>query len=511
MRHPNRVRRAIGYVAQDSGVDWEATGRENLLLQGRIHGMAGAPLRSRVDELLELVGLREAADRVARGYSGGMKRRLDIALGLVHQPRVLFLDEPTTGLDPEARAAMWVEVERLAAQESLTILLTTHYLEEADRLAERVAIVSRGKIVVEGTPEELKANLRGELVTVELGGANGRLDRRRRDRARDRRRGRGRRRRTPRAYARPERRAGDPGDPRRAREPGFEVDVGDDGAPVARRRLPPLHGPRLRDRGRGPERMMQLLRQTGWMVVRQLRNLMREPIWIALMVIQPMIWLLLYGQLFSRVSALRGRRDELHRVPDARDHLHERLLRRQLVRHGDDHRPRPARGRPLPRHAGVARRDHPLAGRARGHHGDDPGAHPAPRSASRSASRVHGGALGWLVVFVAAAARMAFAGFSNGIALLVRKPASMIAAANFVGLPLMFLSAILIPQRQMPNWIQQISRFNPVNWGVHAARNSVVTGGHWGASGVYLLFLLAACAVTSLFATWCFRAYQRSI
>src|SRR6185312_14691045 len=158
------------------GVDWEATGRENLMLQGRIHGMAGGPLRSRVAELLELVGLSEAADRIARGYSGGMKRRLDIAIGLVHRPRVLFLDEPTTGLDPEARAAMWVEVERLAAQESLTILLTTHYLEEADRLAERVAIVSQGKIVVEGTPEELKANLRGELVTVELAGSNGRVE-----------------------------------------------------------------------------------------------------------------------------------------------------------------------------------------------------------------------------------------------------------------------------------------------------------------------------------------------
>jgi len=176
IRHPNRVRRSIGYVAQDSGVDWEATGRENLLLQGRIHGMAGAPLNRRVDELLELVDLREAADRVSRGYSGGMKRRLDIAIGLVHRPKVLFLDEPTTGLDPEARVAMWVEVERLAAQESLTILLTTHYLEEADRLAERVAIVSRGRIVVEGTPEELKAGLRGALVTVELGDVNGRVE-----------------------------------------------------------------------------------------------------------------------------------------------------------------------------------------------------------------------------------------------------------------------------------------------------------------------------------------------
>ena len=173
VRHPNRVRRAIGYVAQDSGVDPEATGRENLMLQGRIHGMSGPPLRARVDELLQLVGLADAAERVTRGYSGGMKRRLDIAIGLVHRPRILFLDEPTTGLDPEARAAMWVEVERLAEQERLTILLTTHYLEEADRLAERVAIVSRGEIVVEGPPDELKRGLRGEAVTVELADGQG--------------------------------------------------------------------------------------------------------------------------------------------------------------------------------------------------------------------------------------------------------------------------------------------------------------------------------------------------
>ena len=174
-RHPNRVRAAIGYVAQDSGVDWEATGRENLLLQGRIHGLSGKALHARVAELLELVGLRDAADRVARGYSGGMKRRLDIAIGLVHKPKVLFLDEPTTGLDPEARAAMWVEVERLARAESLTILLTTHYLEEADRLAERVAIVSRGRVVVEGTPEQLKQDLLGESVAVELPELDGKL------------------------------------------------------------------------------------------------------------------------------------------------------------------------------------------------------------------------------------------------------------------------------------------------------------------------------------------------
>jgi ABC-2 type transport system ATP-binding protein len=173
VREPNRVRRSIGYVPQDSGVDREATGRENLLLQGRIQGVLRDVLRRRVDELLDLVGIADAADRVVRGYSGGMKRRLDIALGLVHRPSVLFLDEPTTGLDPEARAAMWVEVERLAEQERLTILLTTHYLEEADQLAERVAIVSRGEIVVEGPPEKLKRDLRGEAVTVELADGQG--------------------------------------------------------------------------------------------------------------------------------------------------------------------------------------------------------------------------------------------------------------------------------------------------------------------------------------------------
>ncbi|HEU5362819.1 MAG TPA: ATP-binding cassette domain-containing protein [Gaiellaceae bacterium] len=169
-----RVRRAIGYVPQDSGVDQFGTGRENLMLQGRVQGMSGRALRERAGELLELVGIADAADRVVRGYSGGMRRRLDIALGLVHRPRVLFLDEPTTGLDPEARVAMWSEVSRLAEAEALTILLTTHYLEEADQLADRLAIVSRGKVVVEGTPAKLKEGLQGDAVHVEL--ANGAVE-----------------------------------------------------------------------------------------------------------------------------------------------------------------------------------------------------------------------------------------------------------------------------------------------------------------------------------------------
>ena len=168
LARPADVRRSIGYVPQASGVDREATGRENLLLQGRLQGMRRPDLERRAAELLETFGLADKAGALVKTYSGGMKRRLDVAMGLVHRPQVLFLDEPTTGLDPEARAAMWEELERLAAAERLTILLTTHYLEEADRLARRVAIVSRGQVVVEGTPEELKRELRGDAVVIEL-------------------------------------------------------------------------------------------------------------------------------------------------------------------------------------------------------------------------------------------------------------------------------------------------------------------------------------------------------
>jgi ABC-2 type transport system ATP-binding protein len=172
LREPSRVRRSIGVVAQRSGVDRDLTGRENVKLQGHLQGIRGRELDRRVDALLEQLGLADAARRVARTYSGGMQRRLDIAMGLVHGPRVLFLDEPTTGLDPEVRAAMWREIDRLKADEGLTILLTTHYMEEADQLASRVAIVDRGRVVAEGSPAELKASLNGEAVHVELDGAN---------------------------------------------------------------------------------------------------------------------------------------------------------------------------------------------------------------------------------------------------------------------------------------------------------------------------------------------------
>jgi ABC-2 type transport system ATP-binding protein len=163
-----RVRQAIGCVGQRSGADREATGRENLVLQGQLQEMRGRALGARVDDLLAQFGLTDAADRIVKTYSGGMQRRLDIAMALVHRPQVLFLDEPTTGLDPEVRVEMWREIERLKRDEGLSILLTTHYLEEADRLASELAIVDRGRVVAGGTPEELKSELRGDAINVEL-------------------------------------------------------------------------------------------------------------------------------------------------------------------------------------------------------------------------------------------------------------------------------------------------------------------------------------------------------
>jgi ABC-2 type transport system permease protein len=256
---------------------------------------------------------------------------------------------------------------------------------------------------------------------------------------------------------------------------------------------------------------MTIARDTWWMVVRQARNLLREPIWIALLLIQPMIWLLLYGQLFSRVPALRGGAGTyvefltpgivvmnaffggtwagMAMITDLDRNVVSRFLATpasrlsivlsQVVRAGLT--------------ALVQALIILLVGLALG-------------------VRVHAGLPGWLVVLaIGALVSMVFAGISHGIALLVRREATMIAAANFVGLPLMFLSSILIQQRVMPQWMQSVARFNPVNWGVHAARDAVVTGGHWGSIGANMLLLLGPVAVTTSFATWTFRAYQRSL
>ena len=153
------MRAAIGAALQEAALDPLLTGRDHMRLQTTLQGVPKAERRARGDELLERVGLADAADRKVGGYSGGMKRRLDLALALVHRPRVLFLDEPTTGLDPSSRADLWQEVARLARDEGVTVFLTTQYLEEADVLADRVGIIDLGRIVAEGTPEALKAEI----------------------------------------------------------------------------------------------------------------------------------------------------------------------------------------------------------------------------------------------------------------------------------------------------------------------------------------------------------------
>ena len=164
------IRRTIGAALQEAALDDFLTGWEHIDLQGGLHGMPKAELRARGEELLERVGLTDAAGRKVGGYSGGMRRRLDLALALLHGPRVLFLDEPTTGLDPQSRSALWGEVERLAREDGVTVFLTTQYLEEADVLADRVGIIDNGHIVAEGTPSALKAQIGG--VSLEATPAN---------------------------------------------------------------------------------------------------------------------------------------------------------------------------------------------------------------------------------------------------------------------------------------------------------------------------------------------------
>ncbi len=165
---PGTVRRLVGYVSQRSGADVHATGTENLTLQARVHDIDRHEARGISARLMDRFGLTEAADRVVKTWSGGMRRRLDIALAMVHSPKVLFLDEPTTGLDPEVRADLWNEIRRLRDEDGVTVLLTTHYLEEADQLADTIAIVDRGKVVAEGTPSQLKDGMKGDGLHIDL-------------------------------------------------------------------------------------------------------------------------------------------------------------------------------------------------------------------------------------------------------------------------------------------------------------------------------------------------------
>ncbi len=172
LKEPDQVRKRIGYVSQAGGSDDSATGRENLMLQARLYGMSRDAASKRTNELLISLELASFADRLVKTYSGGQRRRLDLALGMVNNPRLLFLDEPTTGLDPQSRAHLWEEMRKLRDM-GTTIFLTTHYLEEADVLANRLAIMDDGQVVAEGTPDALKQLIAGDVVTLGLETQNG--------------------------------------------------------------------------------------------------------------------------------------------------------------------------------------------------------------------------------------------------------------------------------------------------------------------------------------------------
>lgn len=165
-RNPSKVRRSIGIVFQEPSIDDRLTGRENLEMHADLYGVPRTEQKKRIDEVLELVELEQRADALMRTYSGGMRRRLEIARGLIHYPKVLFLDEPTIGLDPQTREHIWKYVAALSERESITTILTTHYMEEADRLCDRIAIIDQGKIIALDEPERLKDKLEGDIISV---------------------------------------------------------------------------------------------------------------------------------------------------------------------------------------------------------------------------------------------------------------------------------------------------------------------------------------------------------
>jgi len=171
-----KVRSCIGYVSQDTAVDENLTGRENLLLQGRFYHLPKDTLANRIDEVLEMVDLKDRADDLVSTYSGGMRKRLDIAEGLIHRPKILFVDEPTLGLDIQTRHKIWEYIQRLRRESNVTIFLTTHYMDEADALCDRISIIDYGRIKVIGKPNELKNQIGGDIITLKFSEQNGRTE-----------------------------------------------------------------------------------------------------------------------------------------------------------------------------------------------------------------------------------------------------------------------------------------------------------------------------------------------
>jgi hypothetical protein len=479
-----------------------------------------------VDELLARFHLTDAAGRQVKGYSGGMQRRLDVALGLVHRPEVLFLDEPTTGLDPEARTAMWDEIARLAGDEGLTILLTTHYLEEADRLAGHIAIVDRGRVVVEGTPDALKGELRGDAVHVELRhpvGEAGRtlltgaltalpgvyealLDGRRISvRAEDgaaavpallaalERAGvavsaatvarpslddvylryAGRR------YGEAEAAAAVRGRP--TTSPSRE-------APDEHQRPHPdlVHDTASTDGGTAPARV----RRDDADPARDLAVPVRQP-------------------LQGGRRARRLRYDQLSRLPRTGHRRDERAQLQHVGRHGHVGGDRARHAQPVPDHSGQPRRPDERQCRTAGaHHGR---AVPLIILLGKLGGADYpGGAAGLLVLVVAASLLgTVFGAFSNALGMLVRQRESIIGINTFLLLPLTFLSSAFMAPSQMPGWMRHIADYNPLNWAMVAGRSAMSDNPDWSVVLTRGGALLALAVTAVWLSIRTFRSYQR--
>ena len=483
------MRRSIGVVAQRSGVDVELTGRENVMLQGRLQGLRGRDLARRADTLLAEFGLADAARRIAKGYSGGMQRRLDIAMGLVHRPKVLFLDEPTTGLDPEVRAAMWTEISRLKEEQGLTILLTTHYLEEADRLASALAIVDRGRVVAQGAPgraegrasratpctsssatSRVNGNVAsalarvGGLREVQVDGRS--LHARADDGARA----------VPAVLAALDSHAIGVASVTVARPSLDDVYLRFAGRSFAAAEASDTH------EGAGP---MTAVADTFALTIRDLLRLVRQPWFIAIVLVQPIIWLLLFGALFERVTDIPGFEGgdyKQYLVPGVLvmtaffssgwngmptiDDLNRGVVDRLLVT--------PVKRMPL------------IGGRVLQNLVQLVLQSLVIVALALAIGVSFDGGVAGVVVLVLAAGLLgtAFAALSNALALVTRQEESLIGAVTFLQLPLTFLSTAFMQPELMPGLDRARSpTYNPVDWAIRAGREAVGAGHGLGRRG----------------------------
>src|SRR6266702_1771898 len=452
---------------------------------GSLYGMRGKDLRRRAGDLLDQFGLTEAAKRQARTYSGGMRRRLDIATMLVHRPAVLFLDEPTTGLDPEGRAALWEVLTDLAAEAGTTILVTTHYLEEADQYATKIAIVDQGRIVAEG-PADAGRRLpapRRPLVPPS-----------RKDHAVMT---------TDHSLTMPERRqtGSRPG------AVGHEHDRADTERQGSERRRAGTGGLAGTGHRAGPVRQ-------AWVILtaRYLRQLYRVPVVIFMTLIQPVIWLLLFGALFKKVAEIPGfgggnyvtyltpgvvimtaifsaSWTGMAYIEDMQNGVMDRFLTAPV-----------SRGAMTMSMLG------------------DQGLTTLLQSAIIIAigwgigATFPGGAAGIAALIgVSVLIAVAMASISNWFALLTRQREALIGASATLVLPLTFLSGAFLSLRLVPGWIADIARYNPVNWAASAGRIAVEQHPAWMTVGAYTGFLALAVAITATAAIRAFRTYQRSL